>query len=163
MARPRADGTPARAVNRRKLTDLFVTSRKAAGARRADLGREAARAGALGPDHRQEGVEGDLSLPRPAALAAPRRRQVHRAGRRAAAGGAGRCSTSSRAKTRRPSARPSALTGTFADLASQYVELLRQEAQQELEAGRDAGRAPSAAALGQAEGVRHHPRRRPRR
>ena len=28
MARPRADGTPAAAVNRRKLTDLFVTSRK---------------------------------------------------------------------------------------------------------------------------------------
>ena len=37
--------------------------------------------------------------------------------------GAGRCSTSRRARTRRPSARPSALTGTFADLASQYVEL----------------------------------------
>src|SRR6476646_6236711 len=28
MARPRRDGTPARAVNKRKLTDLFVTSRK---------------------------------------------------------------------------------------------------------------------------------------
>jgi len=28
MARPRRDGTPAREVNRRKLTDLFVTSRK---------------------------------------------------------------------------------------------------------------------------------------
>jgi integrase len=28
MARPRADGTPPRAVNRKKLTDLFVTSRK---------------------------------------------------------------------------------------------------------------------------------------
>ena len=28
MARPRADGTPARAVNRRKLTDLFVSTRK---------------------------------------------------------------------------------------------------------------------------------------
>ena len=27
--RPRRDGTPARAVNKRKLTDLFVTSRKA--------------------------------------------------------------------------------------------------------------------------------------
>lgn len=29
MARPRRDGTPAREVNRRKLTDLFVSSRKA--------------------------------------------------------------------------------------------------------------------------------------
>ena len=29
MARPRQDGTPAREVNRRKLTDLFVSSRKA--------------------------------------------------------------------------------------------------------------------------------------
>ena len=29
MARPRADGTPAREVNRRKLTDLFVSTRKA--------------------------------------------------------------------------------------------------------------------------------------
>ena len=28
MARPGRDGTPARAVNKRKLTDLFVTSRK---------------------------------------------------------------------------------------------------------------------------------------
>jgi integrase len=30
MARPRADGTPARAVNKRKLTDLFVSTRKVA-------------------------------------------------------------------------------------------------------------------------------------
>ena len=30
MARPRADGTPARPVNKRKLTDLFVSTRKAA-------------------------------------------------------------------------------------------------------------------------------------
>ena len=29
MARPRQDGMPARGVNRRKLTDLFVSSRKA--------------------------------------------------------------------------------------------------------------------------------------
>ena len=29
MARPRRDGTPAREVNRRKLTDLFVSTRKA--------------------------------------------------------------------------------------------------------------------------------------
>src|SRR4249920_2982639 len=29
MARPRRDGTPARATNRRKLTDLFVSTRKA--------------------------------------------------------------------------------------------------------------------------------------
>src|SRR4029078_1823910 len=29
MARPRRDGTPARECNRRKLTDLFVSSRKA--------------------------------------------------------------------------------------------------------------------------------------
>jgi integrase len=28
MARPRADGTPSRAINRRKLTDLFVSTRK---------------------------------------------------------------------------------------------------------------------------------------
>ena len=28
MARPRGDGTPSRAVNRRKLTDLFVSTRK---------------------------------------------------------------------------------------------------------------------------------------
>ena len=35
----------------------------------------------------------------------------------------GSCSTSSRARTRQRSARPSAATGTFADLASQYVEL----------------------------------------
>src|SRR6478735_4978451 len=28
MARPRADGTPSRAINRRKLTDLFVWTRK---------------------------------------------------------------------------------------------------------------------------------------
>ena len=28
MARPRTDGTPARAVNRRKLTDLWVVSRR---------------------------------------------------------------------------------------------------------------------------------------
>ena len=123
MARPRRDGTPARAVNRRKLTDLFVSSRKAGRARRTDLGREAARARAVGPAHRQEGVEGHLPLPRPAALAASGRRPLDRAGRRPAADGAGRCSTSSRATIRRPSARPSALTGTFADLASQYVEL----------------------------------------
>ena len=32
MARPRADGTPARAANRRKLTDLFVTTGKAGNA-----------------------------------------------------------------------------------------------------------------------------------
>ena len=51
-------------------------------------------------------------------------------------------------------------SGTFADLASQYVELARQEAQQELEAGRAPGGASSAAALGQAQGQRHHPRRR---
>ena len=43
-------------------------------------------------------------------------------------------------------------SGTFADLASQYVELCGEEAQQELEAGREAGRPSPLAPLGQDEG-----------
>jgi hypothetical protein len=59
---------PAREVNRRKLTDLFVSSRKAQ--ERPEL---IWYFRALGPPVQQEGMEGHLSFPRQAALAAPRR------------------------------------------------------------------------------------------
>ena len=122
MARPRADGTPAREVNRRKLTDLFVSTRKAGESGRTDLGRQATRPRVVGADDRQEGVEGDLSAPWPAALAASRRRQIHWPRRCAAAGGEDRAR---RFRWQRPGCERKAerLTGTFADLASQYVEL----------------------------------------
>ena len=62
MPRPRRDGTPARAVNRRKLTDLFVSSRKP---KRVGLVWDIKLAGtcAQRPAHREEGVESHLPAP----------------------------------------------------------------------------------------------------
>ena len=69
MPRPKADGTPARAVNRRKLTDLWVQSRKVKVAELVWDIRSPGLALAIRPLG-QEGVAGDLSLRWSAALAA---------------------------------------------------------------------------------------------
>ena len=55
------------------------------------------------------------------------------------------------------------LTGTFADLAAQYVELHAKKHNKSWKQAEALVAPSSAAALGQAQGVRHHPRRRARR
>ena len=102
----------------------------------------------------------DLPVSRPAALAAPRGRPVHRPGQRAAAGGAG---GGRRHGGRDPAGERKAerLTGTFTELASQYIELHARKHNKSWKQA-DALVAPaSPAALGQAQGDRHQPRRRP--
>ena len=74
MARPRHDGTPARAVNKRKLTDLFVSTRQAEGRPELIWDLKAAGSRAFGQNDRQAVVEDHLSISRPAALAASWRR-----------------------------------------------------------------------------------------
>jgi integrase len=122
MGRPRRDGTPARSVNRRKLTDLFVRSRKAQ-----------ARAEMIW-DARQPGLA--LSV-RPTGKTAwkviyrihGRPRWLHVGDARAIAlADARRLAARAMldvAEGRDPAAERKAEreSGTFADLASQYVEL----------------------------------------
>ena len=159
--RPRRDGTPAAPVNKRKLTDLFVSTRKPQ--QRAELIWDLKQPGLALSDSadRQEGVEGDLPLPRSATLAASRRRSLGRARRCAAA------RREDHARRHRGQGSGSRAQGGASDRhvrrsGCAVRRAARQEAQQVVAAGRGAGRAASAAALGQAQGLRHHPRRRSR-
>src|SRR4249919_1275695 len=161
MARPRQDGMPAREVNRRKLTDLFVSSRK--GQERPELIW----------DLKQPGLA--LSV-RPTSKKAwkviyrfhGRPRWLHLGDARAI-GLADARRLAARvmldvAEGKDPGAerRAERLTGTFAELASQYVEL---HAKKHNKSWRQAEAGPPSppTALGKAEGQRHHPRRRARR
>ena len=162
MARPRRDGTPAREVNRRKLTDLFVSSRKAQ--ERPELIW----------DLKQPGLA--LSV-RPTSKKAwkviyrfhGRPRWLHLGDARAI-GLADARRLAARVmldvvEGKDPGAerRAERLTGTFAESGEPVCRAARQEAQQVMAAGRGAGPPSSPTALGQAQGDRHHPRRCARR
>ena len=122
MARPRRDGTPAREVNRRKLTDLFVSSRKAQ--ERPELIWDAKQPG-LALSVRPTGKKAWKVIYR----FHGRPRWLHLGDARAI-GLADARRLAARvmldvAEGKDPAAerRAERLTGTFADLASQYVEL----------------------------------------
>ena len=122
MARPRRDGTPAREVNRRKLTDLFVSSRKAQ--ERAELIWDVKQPG-LALSVRPTGKKAWKVIYR----FHGRPRWLHLGDARAI-GLADARRLAARvmldvAEGKDPAAerRAERLTGTFADLASQYVEL----------------------------------------
>ena len=122
MARPRRDGTPPRETIRRKLTDLFVTSRK--GGTRDELIWDVRQPG-LALSVRTTGKKAWKVVyrfhgrPRWLHLGDT---QVNRAGRRPAARPRRRRSTSSTARIRSPSSRRHG-TGSFAELAADYVRL----------------------------------------
>ena len=132
---------------------------QAQGRRLPGLGHPAARPRHPGAADRRAGVEVHLLPPRPAALAAPRRRRCHRAGRRPHAGGRGHAGGRPR---QGPGGREAgrARRRHLRRAGRALLEQLRQEAQQELAAGRQAGATLPAAALGQAAGRRASARRR---
>ena len=122
MARPRQDGTPARAVNRRKLTDLFVSSRKAQ--ERAELIWDVKQPG-LALSVRTTGKKAWKVIyrfhGRPRWLHLGDVRSIGLADARRADGG----DHARRDQGQRPGSRAQGETptGTFAELASEYVEL----------------------------------------
>ena len=150
--RPRRDGTPARAVNRRKLTDLFVTSRKAQ--ERPELIWDAKQPG-LALSVRPTGKKAWKVIyrhhgrPRWLHLGDARSIGLADARRLAARVDARR---HRRARTRPPSGKAERPTGTFADLASQYVELHAKKHNKSWQQAERLVAPSSPAALGQAEG-----------
>jgi hypothetical protein len=122
MARPRRDGTPAREVNRRKLTDLFVSSRKAQ--ERPELIWDAKQP-CLALSVRPTGKKAWKTIyrfhGRPRWLHLGDARSIGLADARRLAARV----MLDVAEGKDPAAerRAERLTGTFADLASQYVEL----------------------------------------
>ena len=122
MARPRGDGTPARGVNRKKLTDLFVSTRKSGerdeliwDARQPHLALSIRTTGkkAWKVIYRFHGRPRWLHLGDVRSIGlADARRLAARVGAR-----------NHRGPDPAAERKAERLTGTFADLASQYVEL----------------------------------------
>ena len=123
LPRARKDGTPARADCQEEADRSVRLLEEGRREGRVRLGRPPARSGADGPEVREPVWKVIYRYSRPAALAPPRRRPVDRAGRRPAV------DRQDHARRRRgqgpptPSEEPRSNSGTFADLASQYVEL----------------------------------------
>ena len=138
MPRPRRDGTPATAPNKRKLNDLFLKRLAAAAPRLRGLGHAPARACRHSAADRPQGLEVHLRVPRSAAL-------VH-IGAADAIGLADARKLAANvmfqvAEGKDPGRRRKAerTKGTFEDLAARYVEHTPTQ-EQVLEAGRRAGR-----------------------
>ena len=159
MPRPKADGTPARAVNRRKLTDLWVQGRKVKVAELVWDIRSPGLALAIRPSGRKawrviyrfpgrprwltSATSGRSVSPMPAV-----RRD-------------GSCLTSSKEKTRSPSARRNAAPAA-SPTRRPIVELYAKRHNKSWKQAQALVRQASVAALGQNEGVRHRPSRCPR-
>ena len=126
---------PRRERQQEKLTDLFVTNCKPGGARSTDLRTAAARPGAVGANHRQEGVEGHLSLSWSTALVPSRRRQNDRPGRRTAAHRKDQCRCDRGQRSGGTAQGRTTWTAALPSWLADDVELTAQKAQQELEAG----------------------------
>jgi hypothetical protein len=120
MGRPRRDGTPARAVNRRKLTDLFVASRKIEAGLTWDE-RQPGLALSVRPSGKKAWKVIYRFHGRPVWLHLGDARGIGLADARRLAGRV----MLDVAEGRNPAAERKAerTAGTFADLASQYVEL----------------------------------------
>jgi hypothetical protein len=159
MARPRQDGTPARAVDRKRLSDVFVTARR--GGDRDEMIWDLKQPG-LALSVRTTGKKAWKVVYR----FHGRLRWLHSRRQIDYVADARRLTAKvmldvMRAKTRRPSEGRAGVRHLRRS-GEPVCRAVRQEAQQQLEAGRGAGAPSFAAALGQGEGNCDHEGRCPR-